>query len=83
MEEDIKIGCKTKRNNYDISVDYIDIGWNSNIGFGHITLKYDEETRKWDTDTECMGKEFVEKVIEFLNNKVKPNISLIEEFEGE
>lgn len=83
MEEDIKIGHTTKRNKDDVLVDYIDIEWNSNIGFGHITLNYDEETRKWNTDTECMGKEFVEKVIEFLNNKVKPNISLIEEFVGE
>lgn len=82
MKEDIKIGYTTKRNNDDVSVDYIDIGWNSNIGFGHITFEYDEKTRKWNTDTEAMGKEFVEKVIEFLNNKVKNNISLIEEFEG-
>lgn len=83
MEEDIKIGYQTRRNNYDVSVDYIDIAWSSNIGFGHITLKYDRETRKWDTDTEWMGKEFVKKIIEFLNNKVKNNIILIEEFEGE
>lgn len=56
---------------YDIRINYVnfldkrvEIGWSAkNIGFGVLTINYNEEKDTYYIETETMGKEFYEQVL--------------------
>lgn len=59
---------------YDIRINYVnfldkrvEIGWSAkNIGFGVLTISIDDirKQQKFYVETECMGKDFYEQVME-------------------
>lgn len=38
--------------------------WEAYNGFGEITYTYNRETKEWNCDTECMGREFCTAVFD-------------------
>ena len=36
--------------------------WNGNLGSGELIFNYNRRTKEWESDTECMNKEFCKAV---------------------
>ena len=49
---------------------YIILSWSANIGFGELTLYKDDE-EGWVADTECMGEDFVKRVLSAWADTIK------------
>ena len=39
------------------------LSWSANIGFGELTIYKRNADEKWHVDTECMGKDFAQMVL--------------------
>lgn len=37
--------------------------WVGNVGFGELSFLFNTKTKEWSCDTECMGKDFCEAVL--------------------
>lgn len=47
------------------------ISWQCNLGFGQCELFYDQRTKEWTANSECMSEEFVNALIRKMFEKVK------------
>ena len=47
------------------------ISWQCNLGFGQCELIYDQYTKEWTVNSECMSEEFVNALIRKMFEKVK------------
>ena len=72
---------------YDIKINYVnfldkrvEIGWSAkNIGFGILTISFDsKKSRHFLVETECMGKDFYEQVMEEANKYILKKSKIIE-----
>ena len=72
---------------YDIRINYVsfldkrlEIGWSAkNIVFGILTISYDsKKSRHFLVETECMGKDFYEQVMEETNKYILKKSKIIE-----
>ena len=72
---------------YDIKINFVDfqdkkiiIGWSAkNIGFGQLTISFDKRiNQEFLVETECMGKDFYEQVIEETKKYIFKNSLIIE-----
>lgn len=58
----------TKIEFYD---DILLISWQCNLGFGQCELIYNQLTKEWTVNSECMSEEFVNALIRKMFEKVK------------
>lgn len=63
----------------------VDIAWSSNIGFGHLTIYHNNSIEiksdkdiKYELDTECMSREFSERVIELAKDFIVKHSSILD-----
>ena len=47
------------------------ISWQCNLGFGQCELIYNQHTKEWTVNSECMSEEFVNALIRKMFEKVK------------